>query len=68
MVSEVRVGSSERMCWVCWRDETTSRTVVSCEGSREREEASVVMRRERVMTERRENNGVKAIVSGEVMS
>ena len=66
VVSEERVGSSERMCWVCWIDETTSRTVVSCEGSREREEASVVVRRrERVKTERRENNRVEAIVSGE---
>lgn len=67
VVSEERAGSSEMMCWVCWRDETTSRTVVSCGVSRERDEAWVVVvrRREIVTTERREKTRGKAIVSGE---
>ena len=66
----VVVVSEERVGRMCWRDETTSMTVVSCEGSREREEASVVVRRrerERMTTERRENTGVKATVTGQVL-
>jgi len=66
VVSEERVGSSERIVCVCWRDETTSSTFVLGGVDREREEASVVVRkRERVTTARRERNRGKAIISGE---
>lgn len=62
-VSEERVGSIERMCCACWRDETTLSSVVSCEVGREREEASVgVRKRERVTTERRDKNLAEDIV------
>lgn len=62
-VSEERVGSIERMCCVCWRDETTLSSVVSCDVGREREEASVgVRKRERVTTERRDKNLAEDIV------
>ena len=68
VVSEERVGSIERMCCVCWRDETTSSTVVSCDVGREREEASVVVRRrERVTMGRRDKNLAEAIV-GKIVS
>lgn len=42
VVSEERVGSSERIVCVCWRDETTSSTFVLGGVDREREEASVI--------------------------
>jgi len=69
VVSEERVGSMERICCVCWRDEATLSTVVLCGVDREREEALDAKRnRERVMTERREKNLARAIFPAEVMS
>lgn len=65
VVSEERVGSTERIVCVCWRDETTSSTVVLGEEDIDREEASVVVRRREIVTKRREKNRAEAIVSGE---